>query len=174
MRIEVIKVETESKGKYSQCTVTYRAPDGKVEAKKLVSFGPASPVFKVLKDASVNDVFEVKSEKILNEKDQKEYWYWTEAVVTGKVEMGKGSSNGGATVSPRSTYETPEERARKQLYIVRQSSIAQAIQLLSLQEDKEADVDSVLDYARQFEAFVFQGESASAAKGFELPDIEIK
>lgn len=171
MRIEVIKTETESKGKYSICTVSYRGPDGKIEAKKLMSFGPASASFKVFKDASPNDVFEVKSEQVHNDKDGKDYWYWTEAVVTGKVESDRGISKSSA-VSPRSTYETPEERARKQVYIVRQSSITAALNLLTLQGAKDVDTDDVLDYARQFEDFVFNLSDHYGKP--ELPDIEVK
>ena len=172
MRIEVIKTETESKGKYSICTVSYRGPDGKVEAKKLMSFGPASASFKVFKDASPNDVFEVKSEQVHNEKDGKDYWYWTEAVVTGKVDP-SATKTVGTSTSPRSTYETPEERARKQVYIVRQSSITAALGLLTLQGSNDVDTDDVLDYARQFEHYVFD-IGVQKPQGLDLPDIEIK
>lgn len=171
MRIEVIKVEVESKGKYSTLNVTYKGPDGKVESKKLVSFGPASDAFKVLKDASSDDVFEVKSEKIKNVKDDTEYWYWTEAVVIGKVDSVVAGSNKIGTTTPRSTYETPEERARKQVYIVRQSSITAALGLLTLQGAKDVDTDDVLAYARQFESYVFD---TKVDKGFNLPDIEVR
>lgn len=168
MRIEVIKSEVESKGKYSICNVTYRGPNGHVESKKLFSFGEAAEAFKKLKDASPDDVFEIKSEKILNAKDNKEYWYWTEATVAGKVEQGGNVAKPAAQSSPRSTYETPEERARKQVYIVRQSSITAALGLLELQKAKDVDVDEVLDYARQFESFVFD------TKIDALPEIEVK
>ena len=167
MKIEIIKSEVESKGKYNVCTVTYRGPGGAVESKKLFSFGEAAEAFKKLKDASPDDVFEIKSEKIKSAKDDKEYWYWTEATVVGKVDS-TVSKSPGASVSPRSTYETPEERAKKQVYIVRQSSISAALGLLELQKVKEVDVDEVIDYARQFESYVFD------TKINVLPEIEVK
>lgn len=63
------------------------------------------------------------------------------------------SSSGG------STYETKEERAVKQRYIVRQSSISSAIELLT-SNGLESTVGDVLNVAKQFEAFVF-GEKLS-------------
>ncbi|MCR4308344.1 MAG: hypothetical protein NUV80_07385 [Candidatus Berkelbacteria bacterium] len=173
MRIEIIKTETESKGKYNVCTVSYRGPDGKVEQKKLMSFGPASEAFKKLKDASANDVFEVKSEQVKNEKDGKEYWYWTEAVVTGKVDpsVGRMGQVGVSTASPRSTYETPEERARKQVYIVRQSSITAALHFL-LNNGSEFSVKDTIKVAKEFEAFVF--DTTVPDSGFNLPNIEVR
>lgn len=60
-----------------------------------------------------------------------------------------------ATVSPKSTYETPEERAQKQVYIVRQSSISNAIDLLAANGGKKNTVDDVIDVAKVFEAYVF-------------------
>jgi hypothetical protein len=55
-----------------------------------------------------------------------------------------------AQPSPKSTYETPEERAKKQVYIVRQSSIANAVALLP-----KSDVAKILETAKTFEDFVF-------------------
>lgn len=57
-------------------------------------------------------------------------------------------------VSPKSTYETPEERAKKQVYIVRQSSITNAIAL----KGNKASVEEIINVAKQFETFVFGGK----------------
>lgn len=59
------------------------------------------------------------------------------------------------TASPKSTYETPEERAKKQIYIVRQSSISNAVDLLSVGQKSPPDVKAVLEAAKQFEDYVF-------------------
>lgn len=66
-----------------------------------------------------------------------------------KQEVGKTTPY----TSPKSTYETPEERAKRQVFIIRQSSIASAIAL----KGQKASVEEVLKVAKQFEAFV-QGE----------------
>jgi hypothetical protein len=52
--------------------------------------------------------------------------------------------------SPKNTYETADERAHKQVYIVRQSSISSAIALLP-----KAKVEDILQTAKQFEEYVF-------------------
>jgi hypothetical protein len=53
--------------------------------------------------------------------------------------------------SPKSTYETPEERAKKQIYIVRQSCINYAI----LYKGAKANINEIITIAKQFEAHVF-------------------
>lgn len=60
-----------------------------------------------------------------------------------------------ATASPKSTYETPEERAQRQVYIIRQSSISSAVELLAANGGKKNTVDDVINVAKAFEAYVF-------------------
>jgi hypothetical protein len=69
----------------------------------------------------------------------------------------RGLSTGSVSsiVSPKSTYETPEERAKKQIYIVRQSSIGSAIDMLSVGSKSPPKVDEVIAVAKQFEEYVF-------------------
>ena len=55
------------------------------------------------------------------------------------------------SVSPKSTYETPEERAKKQVYIVRQSSITAAINY----RGTKVSIEDIITTAKQFEAYVF-------------------
>lgn len=55
--------------------------------------------------------------------------------------------------SPKSTYETPEERAKKQVYIIRQSSIANAIALAATHK-ATATVENILQDAKTFEDYV--------------------
>jgi hypothetical protein len=60
-----------------------------------------------------------------------------------------------------SNYETPAERAKRQVYIVRQSSINAAIALYVAQNPKGAavSVEEILKVAGTFEAYVFdQGQ----------------
>ncbi len=83
------------------------------------------------------------------------------------------NANGGAGVSTpayKSTYETPEERAKKQVYIVRQSAINAAIAYLSAdcQGKTMPDVNVVTDIARKFEAYVFNGN----VSGGSIPTVE--
>lgn len=161
INIEIIKVEIEQKGKYQVANIMYKTGDGKPDNKKIVSFDAHSKdVFKTLVAAQPGDIFDVVSEKIEG------YWKWTAATSAGKNVGGAAASGGGrATTSPRSTYETPEERAARQVYIVRQSSISNAVELLK-DPKKPASVDDVIDVARQFEAYVFGTEAPAK----EMPD----
>lgn len=69
-----------------------------------------------------------------------------------------------------STYETAEERAKKQVYIVRQSSIASAVSALSVGAKSSIKVSDVLSYARELEAYVF---NLGGATGFDdIPDLD--
>ncbi len=164
MQIEIIKVEVTSKGKYRQANVAYKGPNGKVEGKQLVSF-VYKDVFEKLSNASPGDVFDVKSEKVLNEKDQKEYWQWTEAVLGGKSAGSDSGVQGQTSVSKtpvRSSYETPEERAARQVYIVRQSSLSTAVELVKATYPKgvptDFSTDAIIELAKKFEDYVFAKE----------------
>lgn len=68
-----------------------------------------------------------------------------------------------------STYETAEERAQKQKYIVRQSSITAALKLIEIQGKQAPDQFAVISLAEQFEAWVFGNEVTSKKKGKEFP-----
>lgn len=81
---------------------------------------------------------------------------------SSKAATSTGSTRvGAASTAPRtSTYETPEERAVKQIYIVRQSSISAAINFFN---GDPRPVEDVLRVAKQFEDFVF-GKDTEAPK----------
>lgn len=75
-----------------------------------------------------------------------------------------------AQASPKSTYETPEERAKKQVYIVRQSSISNALELVSnnpeFYKKSKDQVKDVLEIAKQFEDYVFDNKPAPVSDNF--------
>lgn len=74
--------------------------------------------------------------------------------------------------SPKSTYETPEERAVKQIYIVRQSNIASAINLLSVGAKSAPPVDAVLEVAKQLEAHVFGSTKEEVKPDMTFGDLD--
>lgn len=171
MQIEVIKVDVESKGKYKQANVAYKGSDGKVQSRFLVSFGDYKHVYDKLTQATQGDLFEIKLEKVVG-KDNVERWQWTGAEVVGKAGVGAAPSAAkAATASPRSSFETPEERAKRQVYIVRQSSISNAIELASL-NNKKASVKDILETADQFVQYVF-GNFVEPSKAQEDYNVEI-
>lgn len=142
---------------------------GKIEGKKITQYSEAA--FKVVTDpSSVGKTFEVEIEK----KDGFNNWVSMQEAKTvagpQSVQVGgpsAGAPRAGATAAPRSTYETPEERAKKQVYIVRQSSVSSAIALHSVGA-KALDLDKVLETAKKVEAYVL----GTGATGFDdFPDV---
>lgn len=152
--IKIFEVKIENKGKYDLLTVDYKdLRQDKNATKKVVSF-TNKDVFNTLKGASAGDEFTVTAVK------GEQYWEWQNVSPRGQApaENTSGSNTNAsskpAAASPKSTYETPEERAKKQLYIVRQSSISSAIDLLKT-EKVIPSVNEVLETAKQFESYVF-------------------
>ena len=138
LEIRVKGIEDESKGKYNQLTIDYTdVGSGKEHTYKLMSF-VNKDAYLLLKSAKIGDTFFV-----VTNKNDKGYWQWDQ--------VSREAMQPKANVSPRSTYETPEERAQKQIYIVRQSSLTNAIALLG----SKAKVEQVVSVARQFEQYVF-------------------
>lgn len=86
-----------------------------------------------------------------------------------------GKSDVVKSTAVRSTYETPEERAQRQLMIVRQSSISNAIEALKV-TDKDADlltIENILEVAQQFVDFVYQNKELHDSVPLEELDDDI-
>src|SRR5690606_35187842 len=122
--------------------------EGKVQTKKLVSFSNPA-VFKAVKSASAGDKMNV-----ITQKDDNGYWQWT----------GLGEETKPATPAPQtatrvtgSNYETKEERALRQKYIVRQSSLTTAVAIMSVGA-KTLDKNEVIALAEELEEWVFRTE----------------
>ena len=165
MQISVINVDignaTTKTGKdYKFLDLTYKnlSFQGKVESKKIMPFG-SKEVMATLETAVKGDVF-----TLLREKDKDGYWQWI-SIMPGDIQLETAPPSSGsavpaarttstASVSPKSTYETAEERAKKQVYIIRQSSISAAVALLK-NDKKVASVEEVVHTAKLFEAYVF-------------------
>lgn len=75
-----------------------------------------------------------------------------DGAATGSTTIMQPASKVPASPAPRSNYETPEERAQKQVYIIRQSSISSAVALAATMKFKS--VQDVLAVAKEFEGFV--------------------
>jgi hypothetical protein len=131
-------------------TVTHKAESsGKVDAKKIMSF-TYKDVFKALSEAKQGDKFNVKIQK----NETSGYWDWVEVEADGKNTGAANESPVRLAAVSRSTYETPEERAKKQVYIVRQSSISAAIELLKA-SGAPFDTGNIIEKAKDFEKYVF-------------------
>ena len=160
MQIEVLSVSVEDKGKYKMMECAYKASDGKVAAKKVMSFGAAADVFQKLTSAKMGDKFEITSQK-----NDKGYWDWI-GIADGTGVASVSAAKPGANASPKSTYETPEERANRQVLIVRQSSISNAIEFSKLNAKKIPSAQEVVEVAKFFENYVF-GKQDTPQDSFE-------
>jgi hypothetical protein len=172
MQIEIIQVTVNTiptaKGSYQKAEVAYKR-DGKVEGRQIMSF-VNKEVFNTVVKAKAGEVYEVKLEK-----DAKDYWQWVSIQTGGSVEASNSSNAGnngnGMGKSVRSTYETPEERAIKQVYIVRQSSISNALTFTLSGKDKHS-IEDVLKIAKMFEGYVFGGTSGGTTSDGGLAAME--
>lgn len=176
MQIEIIKVTGPiSKGKYKELEVAYKK-DGKVEGKKFFDF-KYPEVFKILAAATEGQTFEVQTTK-----DDKGYWQWSSLGTdsqpaspgaeagTSQSNSSTGRSEGASRAASAgrvtgSNYETPTERAARQRYIVRQSSLSVASELLRHNAGKNSvSPDEVIKLAKFFEGYVFNENSNPASQ----------
>jgi hypothetical protein len=169
INIEIVVVDKSSvptkKGSYEVYDVTFKSLDfKKVESKKLLSFATDKEVWKTVGDSQKGDVFAIDREK-----DDKGYWQWVSiARQDGAVGGTASASKPSSSVTTKSTYQTPEERAAVQLYIIRQSSIASAVNLMREHgTNDERTPISIIAIAKQFESYVL-GENLQTIE--ELTD----
>lgn len=156
-QIEIINVQATTKptkkGSYTMLDVAFKnLSSGKIEGKKIMSFAQKT-AFDILSKATLGNVFTVTSEK----NEESGYWDWVNVTAGGAME-GKAMDTPTKTVgnaSPKSTYETADERAKRQVLIVRQSSITAAISTLKTDKKELAPAD-VLKLAQEYCDWVFQ------------------
>ena len=166
--IKIFEVKNENKGKYDLLTVDYKdLRQDKNATKKVVSF-TNKDVYNTLKAAQSGEEFTVTAVK------GEQYWEWQNVSPRGQAPAestgGNVAASKPAATTPKSTYETPEERAKKQLYIVRQSSIGAAINLLKT-EKVIPSVADIIATAKQFESYVFGVEMPANINSLPpLPD----
>lgn len=168
MLVKVVSVNREEvpnkngKGTYGKLTVAYRNDQGKLAEKPLLSFtNPA--VFKAFEKAEAGDEINVKSEKV------GDYWNWTALLAEGDVSQATTSANTSTTTKVTgSNYETKEERALKQRYIVKQSSISAAVAILTTGAKTAPSVKDVLALADEFVEYVFADDTKSLIDDFSV------
>jgi hypothetical protein len=129
---------------YQSIEVMYKNDSGQAASKKLVSFRNPT-VFNHIKGLTKGDTVNVTTVK-----NSEGYWDWTGIEGEGTVAETKSETKTTNRVTG-SNYETKEERAARQVYIIRQSSLSTAVDLLG----QGAKVDDVIATAKQFEAYVF-------------------
>ena len=146
---------------YQSIEVTYKAENGQVANKKLMSFSNPS-VFNHIKGLAKGDTLNVTTTK-----DANGYWQWTGIGGDNEVAQQPATKSSQPTRVTGSNYETKEERAARQVYIIRQSSISSAVELLG----QGKSVDEVLSVAKKFEEFVF-AKDPNPTKEVNFDDLE--
>lgn len=160
VKIEEVKVSVTQKGKNSysmaECTFSNERGEGN-KVKKVMSFSNPA-VFEIVSKIKSPTWVEI-------ENDGAPYYNWSSMKLVNDepVDVVKAPSFGKVIGS---TYETADERKAKQLLIVRQSSISNAIEYLKQSEDVQWNVQNVLDIAQEFVDYVY-GTQEVLAKGSE-------
>lgn len=167
--INVVQVEKTTKptakGSYQQLDVAYKnLESGKLESKKIMSFA-SKAAFDALANAKQGDSFTVTSEK----NDKTGYWDWT-SVNQAAPGAQQDTTPQAKFVPTKSTYETPEERAQKQILIVKQSSLSSAVAALTAGAKAPPTPDSVIEVAQKFTDWVFQKPEVKVEKLTDMDD----
>lgn len=157
IKIKNVDVETVSGGKnsYEVAEVFYDTDKYKNQAFKVMSFVNPS-VFATIKKAQKGDTFNVEVTK-----NAKGYNQWNSITPADGPSDDAGSGTLPSRPAAQSTvnrsFETAEERADRQRLIVRQSSLAQAIQFtMSGHKKDDVNEDEVLALAERFTDWVFE------------------
>jgi hypothetical protein len=154
LQVNITKVgQPYVKDKYGRLDVTYER-DGKTTEKTLTAVGDTKKAADVIA-AKGPGAYEIKMEKVA--KGDKEFWNWVGAEqleATAKSASSTGST--ASTFKGSNTYETAEERVKKNLSIQRQNALGNA---LIYHKDSNATftVVDVLDTARRFADFINDG-----------------
>ena len=148
---------------YQSIEVTYKDEQDQVKNKKIMSFSNPS-VFNHLKGLTKGDQVNLRTEK-----DAAGYWQWIgiEGDKTVSTETKTTPQAGGRVTG--SNYETKEERAARQVLIVRQSSLSSAVALVSATSTEPTTTDNVINIAKKFEEYVF-GKSTGIDAINEMED----
>ena len=150
--VTAVGIEKAPKG-YGIAVVSFNR-EGKPEMRKIMSFARAVVYQKLIEFKT----FPFDANVVMVKNDKTGYWDWTDI----EVQQG-GTKVDGKPVGKvlGSNYETPAERARRQVYIIRQSSISSAIEMAKAVEPKGTTKtrQDILEDAKAFEAFVMEDDS---------------
>lgn len=154
-------------GSYKGTRLTYRDEEGAIKDKNIHSNAlKYNPKLKAqLSELKAGD------DAVMSLEKEGEFWNIKEiskGSQAGSSESTNGNGSGstgvagsrsgnGSNPAPRSNYETPEERARRQVLIVRQSSVTSAI-AYSATLKTPLPIADVLKAAEQIAAFVFESD----------------
>lgn len=153
IKILNVDIETVTKGRssYNIAEVLYDF-NGDKKTFKLFSFVNPN-VYKVVAGAKNGDQLNITTGK-----NDKGYTTWENAEASTGVEKGevpaaaKSNTYGGGTRD----FETKDEREARQRYIIRQSSLSNAINVLTTGAKTPPDVKAILSLSDEFVNYVFE------------------
>lgn len=170
MQVRIVNVEVEWGGKppkkWGKAIVSYDY-NGNARKQNVMSFSNPE-VFKKVQEL-VGQTVDVEVGK--NDKDFTE---WRSISVSG-ASVPSGTVPGSTTSATRvsgSNYETKEERAARQVLIVKQSSLSAAVATLTVNAGKDKlQVEDVMKLAQEYTDWVFSKENDES--GFDTMDNDI-
>ena len=143
-----------SGGTYKGAEIVFKDANGKVQTKNIhengLKYAPA--VKNGLESLEPGDNFTVEMEK----KD--DFWTWISIKKGIEQEEKQNTTLQQSTTTKSTSWETAEERAARQKFIVRQSSLTNAVAFLVLQGRTHATEEDVLETATTFYNWVFEKE----------------
>ena len=152
---------------YQSLEITYKNEQGQAQSKKLMSFS-APDVFKAAQSWTKGDSVNVSTKK-----DDNGYWQWIKILGEGEVDsqatVGAAVTQGAKPAAARtSNYETPDERAARQVMIVRQSSLSNAVATLALagSNTTQGSPSEVIALAKQYENWVLGSKNEPSLDDF--------
>lgn len=158
-----VEIPKNGGGVYPGSRLTYRSQDGKISEQAF-----HQNVFKFNK--SLEGVLKSlkPGDNIVIEKEKNEGGYWE---VKG-ISVGGNDSTSVTTPAVKSggNWETPEERAKKQLYIVRQSSLGHAVALSAANGGKKTTPEEIIEIAEKFVKYVMNGDDSIFSMTDDIPE----
>lgn len=155
-KIKIVEVNIEEvrqgRNKYDRAAVVY-SYNGQNRTQNVMSFSNPA-IFAKVRSMVVGQEYNVEVTK-----NDQGYTQWAAIDLVGADKPTDPKIQTTPARSNVSTYETAQERAIKQLYIVRQSSISHALTYLNNQAKPDYNVRNVLDIAQEFVDFVFNQPS---------------
>lgn len=170
-KIRIVEVNIEEvrqgRNKYDKAAVVYSF-NGQNRTQNIMSFSNPA-IFAKVRDMKVGEEYNVEVTK-----NDKGYNQWAAIDAVGSSQAAEPAAKSTPTRTNVSTYETAQERAIKQLYIVRQSSISSALEYMkNTQPAGEYGVNDVLDVAQSYVDFVFNQPSKELGQeSSDLMDLE--
>lgn len=162
--VDIVKATTKTGKPYEFIDLMYKNKSfqDKVEGKKVMPFGNKE-VFETLKNSDKGNIFYIGRTK-----NSDGFWDW-DKIADGPVEkeeVGHKEQSGKAAPTNKTTpWETPEDRAKKQLYIIRQSSLTNAVNTLV----GNVNPEKVKDTAQNYINFVLGIDDSGLPDDDEIP-----